>query len=184
MPKKYSIGADLLHQRLFVSYFMLHRAKRLRKFEKETKQPHSDTPRSLPDNLSISSSVKIMLARYKIYRGKPPTGTQLPNGVRQDTRKHTRHCLRPTAESVAEYLGDPTAKAWKKFAATYLKTVRQRRKADPAPFDALAELAASQNVYLGCSCPTEKNPSVEQCHTVLALGFMQECYPELKVEFP
>lgn len=125
-----------------------------------------------------------MLARYKIYRGKPPAGATLPSGIRQDTRKHTRHCLRPQTESVAKYLEDPTPRAWKTFSAGYLRTVKQRWKDDPSPFDELAELAATEDVYLGCSCPTAKNPDVQCCHTVLALRFMEEKYKAVVVEYP
>jgi len=123
-----------------------------------------------------------MLARYKIYRGKPVAGVTLPTGVRQDTRKHTRHCLRPQAESVAEYLAKPSARAWKKLSGSYLNTIKQRCKENATPIDKLAELAANKSVYLGCSCPTEKNPNVQHCHTVLALEFMQGRYPNLDVK--
>ena len=125
-----------------------------------------------------------MLARYKIYRGKPPAVAQRPEGIRQDTRKHTRHCLRPPAEIVAQYLANPTREAWQKFESSYLRSLAQRCEADPAPFDDLADLATAQNVYLGCSCPTVKNPDVQHCHTVSALKFMQDRYPALEIEFP
>jgi uncharacterized protein YeaO (DUF488 family) len=125
-----------------------------------------------------------MLARYTMYRGKRPPGVELPRGVRQDTRKHTRHCLRPPAEAVMEYLADPTPEAWSKFEAEYLKCLAARYKADRAPFDELAELASREDVFLGCSCPTKKNPNVNHCHTVPALRFMQRHYPQLEVEFP
>jgi hypothetical protein len=125
-----------------------------------------------------------MLARYKIYRGKRAADAKLPAGIRQDTRKHTRHCLRPTAEMVSAYLANPSTEAWKKFESSYLGTLEQRWAADPTPFDDLADLATGQNVYIGCSCPTAKNPEVNHCHTVLALKFMQERYPALEVEFP
>ena len=125
-----------------------------------------------------------MLARYKIFRGKPPAGAKLPDGIRQDTRKHTRHCLRPSEDIVAEYLADPSTDAWGRFESRYLRILEQRWQAEATPFDELAELAASENVYLGCSCPTAKNPDVARCHTVLALKFMQARYPALEVEFP
>ncbi len=125
-----------------------------------------------------------MLARYKIYRGKPPAGAQRPDGIRQDTRKHTKHCLRPPAEIVLEYLANPSAKAWNKFKSSYLRSLKERWTADPTPFDDLANLATTEDVYLGCSCPTVKNPDVHHCHTVLALKFMNERYAALKVEFP
>ena len=125
-----------------------------------------------------------MLARYKMYRGKLPADVQLPDGIRQDTRKHTRHCLRPSAEIVEQYLARPTAAAWQEFASSYLSILKQRRESDPTPFDDLANLATTENVYLGCSCPTEKNPDVQRCHTVLALKFMKDRYPALEIEFP
>lgn len=125
-----------------------------------------------------------MLARYKIYRGKRPADAPSPAGIRQDTRKHTHHCLRPTDEIVSEYLADPTSEAWKKFASEYLKTLSHRYEEDTTPFDDLADLAAAEDVHIGCSCPTVKNPDVKHCHTVLALKFMKEHYPAIEVEFP
>jgi uncharacterized protein YeaO (DUF488 family) len=125
-----------------------------------------------------------MLARYKIYRGKPPAGAQRPEGIRQDTRKHTRHCLRPQTEIVLEYLANPTRQAWKKFESRYLLSLEERCEADRTPFDELADLATTENVYLGCSCPTVKNPDVKRCHTVLALKFMEDRYPAVEVKFP
>ncbi len=125
-----------------------------------------------------------MLARYKIYRGKPPAGVQRPAGIRQDVRKHTRHCLRPPTKVVLEYLANPTTEAWKKFESGYLRNLEHRYQADPTPFDELADLATSENVYIGCSCPTVKNPDVKRCHTVLALKFMKERYAALEVAFP
>lgn len=125
-----------------------------------------------------------MLARYKIYRGKPPADAQRPEGIRKDTRKHTRHCLRPCAEIVLAYLANPSTETWKTFESSYLRSLQERWKADPTPFDNLADLATSENVYIGCSCPTAKNPDVRRCHTFLALKFMKERYPALEVEFP
>ena len=125
-----------------------------------------------------------MLARYKIYRGKRPADELLPDGIRQDTRKHTKHCLRPSEEIVVEYLTKPTSNAWEKFAAKYLQNLEERYEENPTPFDDLADLAIDNDVYIGCSCPTTKNPDVNHCHTVLALQFMKKRYPELAVEFP
>jgi uncharacterized protein YeaO (DUF488 family) len=125
-----------------------------------------------------------MLARYKIHRGKLPSGEKLPDGVRQDTRKHTRHCLRPPADMVATFLADPSDVKWEAFAEAYRQVLEQRYKHDRQPFDELAELAKTHNVYLGCSCPTSKNRDVRHCHTVLALKFMKERYPQLPVKFP
>lgn len=123
-----------------------------------------------------------MLARYTMKRGKP--ASELPPGVRQDTRKHTRHCLRPTAELVESYLASPTPEAWVSFERDYLELVERRFQEDRAPFDELARSAGEKDVYLGCSCPTKKNPDVHHCHTVLALRFMKHRYPKLEVLFP
>lgn len=125
-----------------------------------------------------------MLARYKIYRGKRPAYEPLPDGIRQDTRKHTRHPLRPSEEIVNAFLAAPSAKAWQEFESEYAQILKQRVENDRAPFDKLADLATDNDVYLGCSCPTTKNPDVNHCHTVLALRFMKKQYPKLKVMFP
>ncbi|MCG8449243.1 MAG: hypothetical protein MI725_06660 [Pirellulales bacterium] len=125
-----------------------------------------------------------MLARYKIVRGKRPPHEPLPDGIRQDTRKHTRHFLRPSEKIVTDYLAQGTAAAWEKFSAAYLRILQKRFQENRADFEELAQLADRQDVYLGCSCPTAKNPDVNHCHTVLALRFMQEHFPELTVQFP
>ena len=125
-----------------------------------------------------------MLARYKIYRGKRPPDDVIPEGIRQDRRKHTRHCLRPTAELVYRYLGKLDDDSWNEFASAYVQLLEERFAKDRSPFDHLAQLATLQDVFVGCSCPTAKNPNVNQCHTVLALQFMQERYPDLSVRFP
>lgn len=123
-----------------------------------------------------------MLARYSMVRGAPKSA--LPAGIRQDTRKHTHHILRPSKEMVATYLASPTDAAWRAFAKDYRALVDERFAEDRAAFDALAELARSNDVYLGCSCPTKANPDVEHCHTVLALAFMKRRYPDLDVRMP
>ncbi len=123
-----------------------------------------------------------MLARYTMTRGVPASA--LPDGVRQDTRKHTRHCLRPAAEMVERYLSRPTPEAWKEFERGYLELIERRFREDREPFDDLAQLARETDVYLGCSCPTKKNPDVRRCHTALALRFMRRRYPEVDVVFP
>ncbi len=125
-----------------------------------------------------------MLARYKIYRGKRPPDDTLPDGVRQDTRKHTSHCLRPSAKMVARFLGLLDESAWNEFRSQYLHLLEERFSEDRSPFDQLADLAANQDVFIGCSCPTVKNPNVEHCHTFLALQFMSERYPNLSIRFP
>lgn len=121
-----------------------------------------------------------MLSRYTMLRGKPPR----VSGVRLDTRKHTRHCLRPSAEMVARLLDATDDYRWQQFRVDYLALVAARFARDPKPFDQLAERARHEDVYLGCSCPTKKNPDVRLCHTVLALGFMRERYPDLEVVIP
>ncbi|MHC4428199.1 MAG: hypothetical protein ACYS0D_06290 [Planctomycetota bacterium] len=125
-----------------------------------------------------------MLRRYTIYRGKRPPGDPLPDGERQDTRKHTRHCLRPTAAIVETFLADASDEAWVRLRDAYLEVVEARFAEDPAPFEQLATLARTRNVYLGCNCPTRKNPDVNHCHTVLALRFMREKFPDLDVVMP
>ena len=121
-----------------------------------------------------------MLARYTMHRGKPPDVV----GRRLDTRKHTRHCLRPTPEMVVRLLsGDPDY-PWEQFRQDYRRLAAERFEQDRRPFDALAQLARREDVYLGCSCPTKKNPDVYHCHTVLALEFMHEHYPDLEIVFP
>lgn len=125
-----------------------------------------------------------MLSRYKIYRGKRPAGDPRPKGLVQDTRKHTRHCLRPAGELVEQFLATPTDRAWSAFKTQYLALLEARFREDSAPFQALADLARADDVYLGCNCPTKKNPNVQQCHTVVALQFMKRRFPNLKVVFP
>jgi hypothetical protein len=85
---------------------------------------------------------------------------------------------------VQRYLGEPASYPWRKFRADYLRTVMARFKEDPAPFAELARLALETDVYLGCSCPTKKNPNVMHCHTVLALTFMHGRYGEIAVVMP
>ena len=123
-----------------------------------------------------------MLTRYQMVRGVP--ASELPAGVRQDTRKHTHHVLRPSAEMVTDFLGAPSAAAWRKLAASYRALLEERFAADRAGFDAIAELARQTDVHLGCNCPTKKNPDVRHCHTWLALDFFREHYPDLDVRLP
>jgi uncharacterized protein YeaO (DUF488 family) len=123
-----------------------------------------------------------MLARYSMIRGAPASA--LPRGIRQDTRKHTHHVLRPTPEMVSTYLAAPSEAAWRAFADEYRALLDARFAADRAPFDQLAALARDHDVYLGCSCPTKANPDVRHCHTWLALRFMQRRYRDLDVRMP
>ena len=125
-----------------------------------------------------------MLARYQIVRGKRPPDDPLPSGRRIDTRKHTQHCLRPEAAQVEALFDDLSAANFTRFAEAYRATLEARFARDRAPFDALARAAQHEDVYLGCSCPTQKNPDVQRCHTVLALRFMRKHYPKLEVILP
>ena len=130
-----------------------------------------------------------MLARYQIRRGASLADLPrvLREGVRIDTRMHTRHCLRPARELVATLfaaLDAGRAGAWTAFARAYQELLDQRFAADRAPFDALAVLARTRNVFLGCSCPTARVPDVRHCHTVLALRFLRARYPRLDVRLP
>lgn len=125
-----------------------------------------------------------MLARYRIVRGKRPPGEPLPAGHRVDTRKHTHHVLRPEPALVVAYLKQPGAASFSRYRKEYLARLSARFAEDRAPFDALAAEAMKSDVYLGCNCPTLKNPDVRHCHTYLALLFMKEKYPKLEVVLP
>ena len=70
------------------------------------------------------------------------------------------------------------------FATPYLALLESRFEDDRAPFDELARLAKEGDVFLGCSCPTKKNPRVDYCHTYLALKFMKRKYRSLCVQLP
>jgi hypothetical protein len=106
------------------------------------------------------------------------------NARRMDTRKHTKHCLRPDSGQVARYLEAPSDEAWDDFAEAYRALIAQRVREDPTPFDDIARLATDEDVAIGCSCPTATNPDVSKCHTWLALEFMQGRYDGLEIEFP
>jgi len=82
---------------------------------------------------------------------------------------------------VIEYLADPSASHWEKFKKAYLACLQDRFQADRSLFDDLAKQALETDVHLGCSCPTRKNPDVNHCHTMLALKFMKQTYPDLNV---
>ena len=92
--------------------------------------------------------------------------------------------LRPTQEMVEAYLADPSEKQFKAVRAANRKELKRRFAEEPAAFTALAALAKKKDVYLGCNCPTQKNPDVQHCHTWMALEFMAEQFPELDVVFP
>lgn len=120
-----------------------------------------------------------MLSRYTMIRGAP--ASKLPQGIRQDSRKHTRHVLRPTKELVDSIGPQAEPQAWSAFARDYRALLAHRFAEDRAPFDALAALARDNAVYIGCSCPSAKNPDVRRCHTAYALAFMKKHYPDLDV---
>ena len=125
-----------------------------------------------------------MLSRYTMYRRRPQDAPPLPDGIRKDTRYNTRHILRPTQEIVEAYLANPTDAAWKKFRRAYLALLSERFHADRVPFEELAKLAIENDVYLGCNCPTKKNPVVGRCHTYLALEFMSGEFRNVKIVLP
>jgi hypothetical protein len=125
-----------------------------------------------------------VLGRYRIVRGKRDPGDPLPDGERIDTRKHTRHFLRPETATVMALIAEPSAANFHRFARAYEATIARRFAADRRPFDALAARAQEGDVFLGCNCPTAWNPDVRRCHTTLALGFMKKKYPGLKVKLP
>ena len=125
-----------------------------------------------------------MLARYQMVRGKRSPDDPLPDGLRLDTRRHTRHFLRPEGDLVDTYLENPTDAAWAVFSDRYRATLEKRFARSAAEFDALAVRAGNEDIYIGCSCPTRKNPDVRHCHTLLALEFMKGRYKNLEVVFP
>lgn len=124
-----------------------------------------------------------MLARYTIVRGAP--ASTLPQGIRQDARKHTRHVLRPTAELVALVIGPKaTASSAEEYPRRYRALLEERFIASRRELDQLAAMARFHDVYIGCNCPTKQQPDVQLCHTTLALRFMKERYPDVDVRFP
>lgn len=121
-----------------------------------------------------------MLGRYSMVRGMP--ATQLPKGLRQDTRKHTKHVLRPTEALVEAFLGHlGDDEAFTRFREGYLALLEARWLESRAAFEKLASEAESGDVWLGCNCPTAKNPDVARCHTTLAVAFMKERFPNLPI---
>ena len=119
-----------------------------------------------------------------MVRGKRPSDDPLPAGERVDTRKHTRHFLRPETRHVEALIADPSDENFRRFEREYIATIARRFEQDRGPFDALANRAQEADVFLGCSCPTSWNPDVRHCHTTLALRFMQQKYPRLPVQIP
>jgi hypothetical protein len=125
-----------------------------------------------------------MLARYQIVRGKRPPGDTLPDGIRHDVRAHRHHFLSPEAERVEALLANPTDTAFEQFHRDYEALLAKRFAKDRAAFDELAASARDADVFIGCSCPTKKNPDVMRCHTAIALRFMKKNYPRLVVKLP
>ncbi len=102
-----------------------------------------------------------------------------------DTRKHTRHVLRPEATLVDAFLKDAADDdRWNAFKRGYQALLSRRYAADAAAFEALAAQARDGDVHLGCACPTKRQANVHRCHTVLALHFMQQHFADLDVRFP
>jgi hypothetical protein len=85
---------------------------------------------------------------------------------------------------VRGFLQAPDLPAWQRFEREYLALLEERFASDRRSFEVLAELAQVGHVFLGCSCPTSKNPDVWHCHTVLALQFMKRKFPDLTVVLP
>ena len=127
---------------------------------------------------------RVILGRYTMRQFPDENVGPPPVGIHKDTRKHQNHCLSPTPEMVKKYLSDPTAGAWTIFRSSYLELLEKHFAERKSEFDELANLAMKDDVYIGCSCPTKNNPSVYHCHTVLALQFMKEIYPQLTVVMP
>jgi hypothetical protein len=125
-----------------------------------------------------------MISRYQIVRGKRTPNNPLPRGERQDTRKHTRHLLRPLEASVLEFLDNPTELGFQRFRKAYLSVLAERWRSERAWFDMLAALARTHDVFLGCNCASPTQPNVRHCHTWLALEFLAKAYPDLNVVFP
>lgn len=125
------------------------------------------------------------LARYRIVRGRRPPDDPLPDGHRIDTRKHTRHFLRPDPQRVARLLEDPEdADNVEAFRQAYRQLLERRFEQAPAQFEALAQLAREGDVFLGCSCPTKRQPDVARCHTVLALAFFAQHFSDVEIVGP
>ncbi len=101
-----------------------------------------------------------------------------------DTTYAAKHFLSPTEAMVKKYQSSPSDTAWREYENEYLKIIQERFEKNQELFDVLARRAMNENVKLGCFCPTRRIPDVYMCHTVIALRFMQEKYPELEVELP
>jgi hypothetical protein len=81
------------------------------------------------------------------------------------------------------FLNRPIRRGWS-FALRIWLCFRSDLTPTTLHFDELVALATENDVYLGCNCPTKKNPIVGRCHTYLALEFMQKKFPRLKIVVP
>lgn len=148
-------------------------------------QPFHSSPQSEERGIASQWTPELLvISRYRIVRGARPPGDPLPDGIRQDTRKHTRHALRPNEGDVWRFLASPSDGAFESFCKSYLARLRRRFDEERERFDELAALARKEDVYLGCNCPTKRQPDVRRCHTILALRFLREAYPDLEVVEP
>jgi hypothetical protein len=85
---------------------------------------------------------------------------------------------------VEALLTNPSEQGFRQFRSAYLELLARRFRSERTRFDELARLARADHVYLGCNCPTAKQPDVRRCHTSLALGFLRQHYPDLEVRLP
>jgi len=108
----------------------------------------------------------------------------LPQGIRISTLHKTEHCFAQTKEIVQVYLEKPTSENWDIYVKKYIALLEHRFIERRKEFEEIADLAMNNNVFIGCYCPTKKNPDVYRCHTVLALKFMKDKYPDLIVKLP
>lgn len=122
-----------------------------------------------------------MLGRFQIKR--KVAFPRASGSVFKDSRKHTSHVFAPAKELVISYLRNPTLESWQTFQREYIRILRERLLSMPEKFEGIHRHAESGNYYIGCNCPTRTNPFLCRCHTVLALEFMKETYPDLEVDF-
>ena len=128
----------------------------------------------------------LLLSRFKIYfwLTPRPDDDPMPDGLTPDIRAHRDHLLSPTREMVHAFLAEPTLEAWNALEKMYAEMLESRFVTRRDEFDELAFTAMMCDVFLGCSCPTKTNSDVRKCHTVLAIKFMKEKYPDLPIEIP
>jgi hypothetical protein len=73
---------------------------------------------------------------------------------------------------VEDFLANPNDEAWLRFRDGCHALLKTRQLEEPERFVELASLSSDNDVLIGCSCPTAKQPHIERCHTWLALEFM------------